>query len=104
MGTATIVTTGEVKATQDGEKDRQCAPLGNVGAQFRGAISVFSEWTFERFKHVLRLEAEVYEGNESSARVLERAGYKFEANNRNAIEKMGVVMSVLVYCKFRHGY
>lgn len=27
----------------------------------------------------------------------------FEANNMNAIEKPGAVMSVLVYCKFRHG-
>ena len=67
------------------------------------SISVFTEWTFEQFKHVLRLEAEVYEGNDSSARVLEKAGYTFEAKNRNAIEKMGIVMSVLVYCKFRHG-
>ena len=68
------------------------------------AISVFSDWTFEQFKHVLRLEAEVYEGNNSSARVLEKAGFTFEAKNRNAIEKMGIVMSVLVYCKFRHGF
>ena len=68
------------------------------------AISAFSEWTFEQFKHVLRLEAEVYEGNDSSVRALEKAGYSFEAKNKNAIEKMGVVMSVLIYCKFRHGY
>lgn len=68
------------------------------------AISAFSEWTFEQFKYVLRLEAEVYEGNVSSIRVLEKAGYTFEARNKNAIEKMGVVMNLLVYCKFRHGY
>lgn len=68
------------------------------------AISVFSEWTFEQFKHVLRLEAEVFEGNDASARALEKAGYTFEAKKKNAIEKMGAVMSVLVYCKFRHGY
>ena len=65
------------------------------------AVSVFSEWTFEQFRHVLRLEAEVYEGNSSSVRVLENAGYAFEAKNRDAIEKMGVVRSVLVFCKFR---
>ena len=64
------------------------------------AVSAFSEWTFEQFKHILRLEAKVYEGNNSSVRVLENAGFTFEAKNRNAIEKLGVVRSVLVYCKF----
>ena len=64
------------------------------------AVSAFSEWTFEQFKHVLRLEAEVYEGNSASVRVLENAGFTFEAKKRNAIEKLGVVTSVLVYCKF----
>ena len=64
------------------------------------AVSAFSEWAFEHFKQVLRLEAEVYEGNNSSVRVLEKAGYTFEAKNKNAIEKMGVVRSVLVFCRF----
>lgn len=68
------------------------------------AISVFTDWTFEQFKHLLRLEAEVFEGNDASARALEKAGYTFEAEKKKAIEKMGAVMSVLVYCKFRHGY
>ena len=68
------------------------------------AISSFSDWAFENFKHVVRLEAEIYEGNDASAWALEKAGYSFEAKNRNAIEKMGVVMSVLCYCKFRPGY
>ena len=68
------------------------------------AISMFTEWTFERFEHVLRLEAEVFEGNNASARALEKAGYTFEAEKKNAIEKMGAVMSVLVYRKFRLGY
>jgi hypothetical protein len=39
-------------------------------------------------------------------RVLERFGEAastFEAKHRNAIEKMGVVLSVLIYCKLRHG-
>ena len=60
-------------------------------------ISMFSDWTFEQFKHVLRLEAEVFEGNDASARALKEAGYTSEAKNRKAIEKMGVVMNVLVY-------
>ena len=68
------------------------------------AVSAFSDWAFENFDWVLRLEAEVFEGNEGSARVLEKAGYVFEARKRAAVEKWGVVMNVLTYCKFRHGY
>ena len=67
------------------------------------AVSAFSESTFRNIKHVFRLEAEVYEENISSVRVLAKAGYTFEAKNQDAIEKMGVVMSVLTYCKFRPG-
>lgn len=49
---------------------------------------------------VLRLEAEVFERNDA----LKKAGYTFEAKKQNAIEKMVAVVSVLVYCKFKHGY
>lgn len=53
---------------------------------------------------VLRLEAEVFERNDASARALKKAGYTFEAKKKNAIENMVADVSVLVYCKFRHGY
>lgn len=65
------------------------------------AVSAASDWVFGEFGHVLRLEAEVYEGNEGSVRVLEKAGFVFEARSRNAIEKWGVVRDLLVYCKLR---
>ena len=68
------------------------------------ALSAFSEWTFEHFKHVIRLEAEVYEGNDSSTRVLEKAGYAFEARHRKAVEKKGQIMDLSLYCRFRDGY
>lgn len=68
------------------------------------AISFFSDWAFEHFQHVVRLEAEVYEGNDASARALQKAGYVFEGKQKNAVEKMGVMMGVLIYCRFRDGY
>ena len=65
------------------------------------AVFKFCDHTFERFKHVLRLEAEVFEGNNASARVLEKTGFIFESRRSKAIEKDGVVMDVWMYCKLR---
>lgn len=68
------------------------------------AVAAFSEWAFERFDFLVRLEAEVFEGNAASGRVLEKTGFAFEARQRNAVEKSGVVMDTLTYCKFRPGF
>ncbi|CAM1505170.1 Fc.00g108070.m01.CDS01 [Cosmosporella sp. VM-42] len=65
------------------------------------ALSAFTEWTFDNFTHVLRIEAEVFEGNKGSARALDKTGYVFEARKKKAIEKWGVVLDVLIYCTFR---
>lgn len=67
------------------------------------ALFAFSKWTFGNFDYVLRIEAEVFEGNEGSARVLEKAGYVFEARKRKAVEKRGLVLDALTYCTFRYG-
>ena len=67
------------------------------------AVTAFSKWAFGRFDSLLRLEAEVFEGNAASGRVLEKAGFMFEARHRNAIEKSGVVKDALIYCKLRSG-
>jgi [ribosomal protein S5]-alanine N-acetyltransferase len=65
------------------------------------AVSVFAKWAFDNFDTLLRLEAEVFDGNAASARVLEKAGFEFEARQRKAIEKSGTVMDTLIYCMFR---
>jgi RimJ/RimL family protein N-acetyltransferase len=66
------------------------------------ALVAFSDWAFDHFTHLLRLEAEVFDGNEASCKVLQRAGYGLEGRQRQAVEKAGVVMDALIYCKFRH--
>lgn len=67
-------------------------------------LTAFSDWAFKRFDSLLRLEAEVFEGNAGSARVLEKASYVFEGRRRKAIEKSGTVLDTLTYCKFRQGF
>ncbi|KAL2827382.1 acyl-CoA N-acyltransferase [Aspergillus cavernicola] len=67
------------------------------------AVVVFSGWVFETFAHVVRLEAEVFEGNEGSKRVLEKAGFVCEGRRRWGVEKGGVLLDTFVYCLFREG-
>ncbi|KAE8377495.1 hypothetical protein BDV26DRAFT_281787 [Aspergillus bertholletiae] len=59
------------------------------------ALSAVTAWAFQTFTHVLKVEAEVYDGNKASQRVLVKAGYELEARRRKAIEKKGVVMDAL---------
>lgn len=68
------------------------------------AVRGFSDWAFEHFAHLVRLEAEVFEGNDGSVRVLEKAGFAFEGRQRMAIEKMGDVRDLLVFVRFREGW
>ncbi|KAK2813878.1 hypothetical protein FQN50_000279 [Emmonsiellopsis sp. PD_5] len=67
-------------------------------------ISTMTKWAFETLAHIIRIEANVFEGNVGSSRVLEKAGYALEGRRRKAIEKDGVVLDVLTYCIFRDGY
>ncbi|KAB8068561.1 acyl-CoA N-acyltransferase [Aspergillus leporis] len=65
------------------------------------ALSALTSWAFENFGHVLRLEAEIYDGNEASQKVLLKAGYELEGRRRKAVEKNGVVMDALMFVTFR---
>ena len=65
------------------------------------AIASFSDWTFEHFQHILRIEAEVLEGNDGSIRALEKARYVLEARKKKAVDKAGMIFDAFVYCRFR---
>lgn len=65
------------------------------------ALSAMTAWAFENFTYVLKLEAEVFDGNEASQKVLMKAGYELEGRRRKAVEKKGVVMDTLNFCTFR---
>lgn len=65
------------------------------------AVKLFSAWAFANFAHLIRLEAEVIEGNDGSKKVLERAGYVFEGRRRLAVEKNGVLLDTYNYSLLR---
>lgn len=66
-------------------------------------VTAFSDWAFKNFSHLVRLQAEVFEGNMASGRVLGKAGFEFEGKQRAAVEKAGKIMDTLTYVKLRDG-
>ncbi|KAL4986231.1 acyl-CoA N-acyltransferase [Aspergillus falconensis] len=80
-----------------------------VGEEYWGrgigseAVVQFVRWVFgqEEFGHLVRLDAEVFEGNEGSKRILEKAGFVCEGRRRSAVEKRGVVLDTFVYALIR---
>jgi len=64
------------------------------------ALRVLTEHAFASFD-LCRLQAYVFEGNAASARVLEKAGYVWEARLRKAATKNGRTFDVMVYAMVR---
>lgn len=64
------------------------------------ALQLFSDYAFEKFG-LVRLFAGVKESNVASARVLEKAGFIFEARQKKAVVKEGVIMDQLIYFKLK---
>ncbi|KAI6775992.1 hypothetical protein HG530_002750 [Fusarium avenaceum] len=64
-------------------------------------ITAFSSWAFDNFTNLVRLEAEVFDGNTASCRVLEKCGFEFEGRQRAAVEKLGVILDTYTYVKLR---
>ncbi len=77
-----------------------------LGEEFWGqgimteAARALTGWAFENFD-LSRIYAGVLEWNPASMRVLEKAGYQFEARLRKAIIKEGQVMDELIYAVVR---
>ncbi|KAI2465321.1 acyl-CoA N-acyltransferase [Annulohypoxylon bovei var. microspora] len=65
------------------------------------ALKGFSAWAFKELPDLLRLEAGVFEGNDGSMKVLERAGYTKEGVRRKAICKKDKVMDLTLYSLLR---
>jgi len=60
------------------------------------AVKKFSPYCFERYD-IVRLTAGVFEGNNRSCRVLEKAGFALEGRQRRAITKDETVLDEIVY-------
>jgi RimJ/RimL family protein N-acetyltransferase len=88
---------------------RRCAEIGYwVAEPFWGrglatrALRVMTEHAFRHFD-VLRLTAYVFEGNDASLRVLEKAGYTREGRLYQAVCKEGRILDLFVYGRLRDG-
>ena len=64
------------------------------------ALRTFSEYAFANFD-LVRLYAIVFEWNPASARVLEKAGFTFEARMRNGANKAGSTVDEFLYALVR---
>lgn len=67
------------------------------------AVRGLTAWAFEHFD-LHRIYAGVLEWNPASMRVLEKAGYQFEARLRNAVIKENVVMDEFIYAVIREEF
>ena len=64
------------------------------------AVRAFVEYVFATFD-LVRLDACLYEWNPASARVLEKAGFTFEARLKSAVFKDGQLIDTLLYALVR---
>lgn len=64
------------------------------------ALASFTEYVFAQFPFE-RLEAWVFSSNPASGRVLEKAGYEYEATLRQSVFKEGRFLDSHVYVRFR---
>ncbi len=88
---------------------RKSAEIGYwLGEPFWGrgiatrAVAAMTAYAFESFD-LLRLGAWVFDTNPASARVLEKAGYRYEGRMLRAAVKNGAVLDLLVYGIVRAG-
>lgn len=84
---------------------RHTATLGYwLGEEFWGrgimteAVTAVIDFCFEKFP-LRRISAEVFANNPASARVLEKAGFTFEARLKNNVVKDGKVLDSMLYAR-----
>lgn len=64
------------------------------------ALKAVTEYAFCNFE-LVRIYASIFEWNPASARVLEKAGFEFEARLKKSIIKDGKIIDQLVFAKFK---
>lgn len=65
------------------------------------AFSLLTQYIFDTFPEIHRVEASVFEWNPASRRVLEKCGFTYEACMRKACIKDGEVIDLFQYAKVR---
>lgn len=64
------------------------------------AVEAMTDYAFATYP-IVRIYANVFEGNVASARVLEKVGYELEGRLRRSVYKNGVMLDQLVYAMIR---
>lgn len=64
-------------------------------------VPAFTDYMFKHFSEIARIQAEVFEGNTASGRILEKTGFLQEACLRKAAYKDGRLLDDLVYGMLR---
>jgi RimJ/RimL family protein N-acetyltransferase len=64
------------------------------------SLKALTEYAFREFKFI-RLYANVFEWNPASSRVLEKAGYTFEARLKKSVIKDGKIIDQLIYANVK---
>jgi ribosomal-protein-alanine N-acetyltransferase len=67
-----------------------------------GAVQRFTAWAFAHFE-VHRIYATVFDGNEASVRVLEKAGFQREGHLRASVFKNGRILDQVLYARIKDG-
>jgi RimJ/RimL family protein N-acetyltransferase len=66
------------------------------------AVRLFTAWAFENLE-IHRVFAAVFDGNDASVRVLEKAGFEREGRLRAGAFKNGRILDQLLYAKVKEG-
>ena len=98
---------GGIGFTVQDDVARRSAEIGYwLGEEFWGrgiatdALIAVTDYAFANYD-LCRLYAHVFEWNQASARVLEKAGYVFEGRSRKSVTKEGKTIDQLMYAMVR---
>ncbi|KAI9017463.1 acyl-CoA N-acyltransferase [Gaertneriomyces semiglobifer] len=61
----------------------------------------FSQWAFDTFPWIVRLEAEVYGWNEASQKILRKCGYELEGVQKRKVYKDGEYGDLALFAKLK---
>ncbi|KYG39849.1 hypothetical protein M433DRAFT_155020 [Acidomyces richmondensis BFW] len=64
-------------------------------------VPAFTEWAWQTFEILVRINAETFERNVASQKLLEKAGFRFEGRRPNMVFKNGIIESELIWGALR---
>lgn len=100
-------TVGSISVIKLNDVNQKSAEIGYwIGEEFQNkgimkkAVKMIIEEAFEKMD-IVRIEAEIFETNIPSKKVLENNGFKLEGRKEKSIFKNGKIMASLIYATFK---